>query len=287
MNGGIGLELNWLQSLALGLVSGLTEILPVSAQAHQTILLKFFGQTGGVPATRLVIHLATFLTVLISIRGQIGRIRRQQQLVRMPRRRRNRPVEMTALMDGRIVRTAIIPIVLTLLVYGVTRRSSSLPILAAVSLVNAVVLYLPSVLPTANKDSRLVTPLESLYMGLGAGAAAIPGMSPIGTCYTVGVLHGVDKKYMLHLALMIFLVFNGGMICYDVLDIVLNGISTIDLQTLIRWAIAAFAAAGGAVIGTMLALRGLEQAARKQGLTGFSFYSFGVALFTFILYLVI
>ena len=43
MNGGIGLELNWLQSLALGLVSGLTEILPVSAQAHQTILLTFFG----------------------------------------------------------------------------------------------------------------------------------------------------------------------------------------------------------------------------------------------------
>ena len=281
------MELNWLQSLALGLVSGLTEILPVSAQAHQTILLKFFGETGGAPATRLVIHLATFLTLLISIRGQIGRIRRQQQLVRMPRRRRSHPIDMTALMDGRIIRTSIIPIVLMLVLYGMTRRCSSLLLLAAVSLVNAVVLYLPCLLPSADKDSRLVSPLESIFMGLGAGAAAIPGMSPIGTCYTVGVLHGVDKKYMLHLALMMFLFFNGGMICYDVLDIALRGITTIELRELISWGASALAAAGGAVAGTMAAVQGLEQVARKKGLTGFSFYSFGLALFAFILYLVV
>ena len=283
----IGLELNWLQSLALGLVSGLTEILPVSSQAHQTILLKFFGETGGVPATRLVIHLATFLTVLISIRGQISRIRRQQQLVRTPPRRRSRPIEMTALMDGRIIRTSIVPIVLMLLVYGLTRRSSSLPLLALVSLINAAMLYLPCLLPSADKDSRMVSPLESLYMGLGAGAAAVPGMSPIGTCYTVGVIHGVDKKYMLHLALMMVLIFNGGMVCYDVADIVIRGIPTIELRELVSWGISALSAAAGTVAGTLIALNGLEQVTRKKGMTGFSFYSFGVALFAFILYLVI
>ena len=281
------MELNWLQSLALGLVSGLTEILPVSSQAHQTILLKFFGQPAGSPITRFVIHAATFLTVLLSIRGQIGRIRRQQQLVRMPRRRRNRPVEMTALMDGRIIRTAILPIVLMLAVYGFTRHNTSLLVLAAGCLVNAAVLYLPGVLPTADKDSRLVSPLESLFMGLGAGSAAIPGMSPIGTCYSVGVLHGVDKKYMVHLALMMFLIFNGGMVCLDALDILSRGIPTIDLQKLIKWGVTALSTGAGTVVGTLLALQGLKNAAQKNGLTGFSFYSFGVALFAFILYLVI
>ena len=37
------MDLNWLQSLLFGLVSGLTDILPVSAQAHRMLMLKFFG----------------------------------------------------------------------------------------------------------------------------------------------------------------------------------------------------------------------------------------------------
>ena len=78
------MELNWLQSLAMGLVSGLTDLLPLSSQAHQTILLKFFGQTGAIPVTRLVIHVASILTILVCMRGRLGLIRRQMRILRMP-----------------------------------------------------------------------------------------------------------------------------------------------------------------------------------------------------------
>ena len=77
------MELNWLQSLAFGLVSGLTDILPVSSQAHQKLLLTFFGETGTIPVTRLVTHAAAFVTVLVCVWGQLGRIRRAQQTARM------------------------------------------------------------------------------------------------------------------------------------------------------------------------------------------------------------
>lgn len=277
------MELNWLQSLGLGLVSGLTDILPVSSQAHQTILLNFFGEHGAIPVTRLVIHAATLLTVLVYIRDQIGRIRLQQKLTRMPRRRRNRPVDMTVLMDGKIISTALVPIVIMLLGWGLIRGGVSLPVLAALSLVNAAVLYLPSLLPTADKDSRLVSPLESIFMGLGTGIAAIPGLSSIGISYSVGVIHGVDKKYMVHLSLMMHLIFTAGMIFYDLLDILYMGAIAASPSDLLSWAIAGIAAA----VGTYLGLRGLDRAARKNGLTGFGFYSFGVALFTFIFYLVV
>ena len=277
------MELNWLQSLGLGLVSGLTDILPVSSQAHQTILLTFFGEDSVAPVTRLVIHLATLLTVLISVREQIGRIRSQQKLARMPRRRRNRPVEMTALMDGKIVGTALVPIALMLLLHSITRGINGLLLLAGVSLINAVVLYLPSLVRTADKDSRMVSPLEGVFMGLGAGASAIPGLSSIGVSYSVGVVHGMDKKYMVHLALLMHLIFTAGMIVYDVFDIVNQGMPSVDLMVLAGLAVTAL----GSIIGTIMGIQGLDRAARQDGLTGFSFYSFGVALFTFILYLVV
>ena len=37
------MDLNWLQSIIYGFVSGLMDILPVSAQAHRALLLKLFG----------------------------------------------------------------------------------------------------------------------------------------------------------------------------------------------------------------------------------------------------
>ena len=85
-------------------------------------------------------------------------------------------------------------------------------------------------------------------MGLGAGAAAIPGLSSVGTCYSVGVIHGVDKKYMLHLALMMQMVFNAGMVCYDLWDVINHGFSSILLEEVAAWGVAAV----GAVAGTIL-----------------------------------
>ena len=37
------MDLNWLESFLYGLFSGLTDILPVSAEAHRILMLKCFG----------------------------------------------------------------------------------------------------------------------------------------------------------------------------------------------------------------------------------------------------
>ena len=277
------MELNWLQSLALGLVSGLTDLLPLSSQAHQTILLKFFGQTGSIPVTRLVIHLTSILTVLVCFRSRLGQIRRQKRILRTPKRRRNRPVDMAVVMDLRILRTATVPMLVMLLVYGVTRRWESLLLLAGLSLVNAVLLYLPCLFPTADKDSRLVSPMESVYMGLGAGAGVLPGISSLGVSYSLGVLHGIDRKYMVHLAVFMHLIISAGRVFYDVLDLLAMEFTAVEPQMILGWTAAGLSAA----VGTVLGLRTLERTVHKKDLTGFGFYSFGLALLTFILYLVV
>ena len=278
------MELNWLQSLVMGLFSGLMDILPVSSQAHQTLLMKFFGVAQLSPVTRLVIRGAVLVTLLVVCWGRIDRIRRQVRLVSQPRRRRHKAVDMAALMDARILRTSLLTIVPCILLSGLTASlSASLLWLVAASLVNAVILYLPCVFPTADKDSRLVSPYESLLMGLGAGASVLPGISSVGTCHMLGVLHGVDRGYMIHLALMMHMIVVAGLSVGDVLALVSMGAVAMDRAAVLCCG----CAAAGAAVGTYLGCRILHASASKNGLTGFSFYSFGVALFTFILYLVV
>ena len=278
------MELSWLQSLVMGLFSGLTDILPVSSQAHQTLLMKFFGVTELGPVTRLAIRGAVLITLLVICWGQISRIRRQVKLAATPRRRRTRPVDLAALMDAKILQTALVPILGCVLLSGLTASLiASLPWLVATSLVNAVLLYLPNFFPTADKDSRLVTPYESLLMGLGSGASVLPGISSVGVCHSVGVLHGIDRGYMIHLTLMMHMMVIAGLCVGDVLALVslggiaLNGAATLSLAL----------AAAGATAGTAMGCRILKSAVDRSGLTGFSFYSFGIALFTFILYLMV
>ena len=278
------MELSWLQSLVMGLFSGLTDILPVSSQAHQTLLMKFFGVTELSPVTRLAIRVAVLVTLLVVCWGQIRRIHRQLKLASMPRRRRHRPVDMAALMDARILRTSLLTIIPCVLLSGLTGSlGTSLPWLVAASLANAVILYLPSLFPTADKDSRLVTPYEGLLMGLGSGASVLPGLSSVGACHSIGVLHGVDRGYMMHLALMMHMIVVAGLSVGDVLDLVALGGIAVSGAAALSWALAA----AGAAVGTVFGCRILRSAIGRGGLTGFSFYSFGVALFTFILYLMV
>lgn len=278
------MELSWLQSLIMGLFSGLTDVLPVSSQAHQTLLLKFFGVTRLDPVTSLVIRCAVLVTLLVICWGQIGRIRRQLRVMRQPRRRKNRTIDMAALMDAKMLKTALFPILVMLLLRGLTAPlGGSLPWIVAASLLNAVILYLPGLFPTADKDSRLATPMESIQMGLGAGASVLPGISSVGACYSVGILHGMDRGYMIHLTLLMHMMVTTGLAVGDVLQIIASGAAAADGGAVLRYVLAAASAA----VGTSLGCRILHAAASRKGLTGFSFYSFGVALFTFILYLMV
>lgn len=278
------MELNWLQSLMMGLFSGLTDVLPVSSQAHQTLLLTVFGGMELHPVSRLVIRLGSVLALFLLCRGQIGRIRRQLRLARLPKRRRTRTPELAAIMDAKIIQTALWPICICLVLYALLPGiRGSLFWLSLGSLINAVVLYLPRLFRTADRDSRLVTPFESIQMGLGIGAAALPGVSSVGASYSVGILHGMDHSYMLHLTMIMHLIWNLGMVVCDVMAVVAMDTTMLYEGAPLAWGLMA----GAAVLGTVLGYRVLVGAAQRSGLTGFSFYSFGVALFTFVLYLMV
>ena len=111
--------MNILQSLLYGLLSGLAEFLPVSAGAHQGILAKLFGLNSVHPLCTFFIHIACLAAVFISCSPMISRLQREFFLSVRPARGRKSRDRRTAF-DVRLLRIAVFPMLLGILLYGFT-----------------------------------------------------------------------------------------------------------------------------------------------------------------------
>lgn len=276
------MDLKFFQSLIYGLVAGLSDILPVSAQAHKLILLKIFGSDSEPPVLRLMIHLAILGALYYGCRNQIMRLIRQQRLASIPKRRRKRPVDMRSIMDIRLLKTMLLPVVLGLLLYFKTvQLGDSLMWLAVFLFVNGLILFVPRVLPSGNKDSRSMSRLDAFMMGLGGTAAALPGISSIGASTSVAMIRGTERTYALNMALLMHMAITAGMIIYDFVALFMADAGVISFGILMGYLFAAVFAFCGAVLGMRL----MRTIARHRGFDVFSYYCWGLALFAFILYL--
>lgn len=278
------MDLNWVQSIAYGFLSGLTDILPVSASAHKILLLKFFGIKSSMEIMDLMIHLGILGGLYFCNQSQFVRFSRARALARVPKRRRKRPLDTRTLMDISMLRTMLIPVVIGLLLYRYAAAlESRLPLVALFLLINGLIIYLPQFFPTSNRDARTLTPIEGLLMGLGGGISVLPGISSIGAATAIGSVCGVEKSYCLNMALLMHMGITVGMVIYDVMAIVSVGIGTLTLAVLFRCALAGLIAGGGVISAIWL----MRYLAAHHGYSLFALYSLGLGMFTFILNLIV
>lgn len=73
-------------SIIYGIVSGLTEIFPVSSQANQMVMRQLFGVSQKEPIRDLLVHIAVLLGLYLACRGMFAKIRREQVLAHRMRR---------------------------------------------------------------------------------------------------------------------------------------------------------------------------------------------------------
>ena len=278
------MELNWLQSVLFGLISGLTDILPVSAQAHRVLLLKFFGVRETPVLLALLLHLSVFAALYLSSRGQFVKMNRARALARVPKPKRRRPLDTKSMMDWSLLKTMLVPTVLGLLLYRYVRQwNTNLVMLAVFLFVNGLILYIPQFLPTSNRDSRTLSRVEGLLMGLGAAASVLPGISTVGIVISIASICGVERVYGLNMALIVKLFMMVGLMVYDVLGLISGGLGALSLALVVRYLLAAVLSFGSAMLGIRL----LRRIASNSGYSLFGVYCWGLALFTFILNLVV
>ena len=70
--------MNWLESMLYGIISGITEFLPISAFAHQQLYFKMLDVQGVDPLQSFLVHIALILAVLTGCRSSIEKFYRSK-----------------------------------------------------------------------------------------------------------------------------------------------------------------------------------------------------------------
>lgn len=162
----------------LGAVQGLTEFLPVSSSGHLVLLGKWFGVQETLFVS-IILHLATFFSVLVCLRKEIW------QLIKHP------------FSDEAVkLYLATIPTcIIALILMPLINKSFMGGALGYCFIISAVVLFATDILSKKKMKVREdITLKHAIIMGVFQGLATFPGVSRSGATICGGILSGADKK---------------------------------------------------------------------------------------------
>lgn len=276
------MDLSFLESLVMGFVSGLTEVLPVSPEAHRMLLRTLFGVPSDDPVFRLLIHIACLISLYISFQGEIARLSKASRLLKTPARRRRTPVNTADASFLRLFRSAaMVLVVCKLFTRPLEFIGGKLHLLPSVLLVNGALLLIPALTRSGNMDARNMPRMYGWLMGFGGGLSALPGISLVGASVSLGQWRGADRRFALKFACLLLMV---GLGCNCVFDIaaMFGGVTFSGMGLLV-----ALTGALAAGIGCWLGVRIMVILSEWTGFSGFAYYSWGLALLLFLLFLMI
>ncbi len=183
--------MNIFQSIALGLIQGLTEFLPVSSSGHLVLGGKLLGVTSENIIFEVFLHYATFMAVIVFFFREIIALIRSPLNVVLKSSRTERDLANSRYLLF-IVIGSIPAGVLGLLFKDEIKDAFKSPLLVGIMLlVTSVILFLT----LFSKPRRLELKLpDCIVIGIAQAVAMLPGISRSGTTISSGMYLGIDKK---------------------------------------------------------------------------------------------
>lgn len=186
--------MNWIQSVTLGLVQGLTEFLPISSSGHLRIVPALFGWDDPGTAFTAVVQLGTILAVLLYFRHDIVSIARGffGGLVNKERR------DTVDYRLGWCVVIGTLPIsIIGLAVKGfVESGARNLVLIATMLIVFAFVMLLAEVAGRRTGSARGIEDVrirDGWIVGFSQALALVPGVSRSGATISAGLAIGMER----------------------------------------------------------------------------------------------
>ena len=276
--------MNWMASIIYGLVSGLTEIFPVSSQANQMVMRQLFGVSQKEPVRDLLVHIAILLAIIFACRRLFARVRREQVLAHRMRRNPSQIHALKGVYDMRLVRSAV-PIMVIGLFANLffARFYNNRSLFSLMLLLNGAITLIPVYMHQGNKDARVMSGLDGMLIGLAAALSAIPGISRNGAIMSVSLLRGAQKENGVTWAMLLSVPAMVVWILIDIISMFTVGVGSITLALLAGYLLSMLFAFAGAFVAVSF----IRMLISRGDYSGFAFYDFGLALLAFILYLIV
>ena len=270
--------MNWFQSLLYGFVCGFSEFIPVSASAQGQILQQLFGATGNDAVRDLLIHIFSLFAFMIAWRNPMEAIRRDTY---QPAHKAGYGRITGENPDSRFVRACAIPMLLTMVLCFYFKGTDSLTSTAVVLLVNGIILYVPERILRGNKSARSMSSMDAWIVGAASALCVVPGFSRVGMGLSAAQILGADKKHGMNWAYMLSVPALLLMISVNLVSMIFGGQSlllTTGFGGYLLISIFSF-------VGSYLSVYLMKNIILHRASTVFAYYSWGSALFAFILYL--
>lgn len=266
-----------LRLFVYGLISGLSETLPVSSRGHQSVLMQLFGMSHRDPVLDLLVHLSILACVIFCCREEVFRYTHSVSL------RGRKMISKQAAYDTRLLRTATLPVIVGTFFFALGTKYEVAPLnLVFFMIINGVILIVPDYVRQSNKNAGQITFIDSFLIGLTGLVNIFPGISRVAAGTSYALLRGTDKQNAYNWLLLLTVPSLAALIIVDIIGLFTLGLTGVTIWLFIGYLLAIAAAFVGSYIGISL----MRFLAVNSGFSVFGYYSLGLAAFTFIIYLI-
>lgn len=211
--------MNWIESLILGLLQGLTEYLPISSSGHLTIASSLFGIEGEQNmAFTILVHVATVLSTLVILWKEIVWVLKDL----FTKQKWN---SYSSLNKGSKYAINIIISMIPIGIVGVFFKDDIEAIFGAGTTVVGIMLLITSALlifsyyakPRQREEISLG---HAFIIGLAQAVAVLPGLSRSGTTIATGILLGNKKENLAQFSFLMVIPPILGEALIDIKDVI-------------------------------------------------------------------
>lgn len=189
-----------LYAIALGIIQGLTEFLPVSSSGHLVLLQNIFGLTEPELLLDIWLHVGTLMAVFVVFYKEILSI--LTTLMNFPRLYRQHKGLASMFRENQDVRLAgliifgtIPTVILGLLFHEMADRIfSSVQLVGIMLLITGTFLWLTRWTNVHGRPLNRMKVSDSLVVGLAQGLAILPGISRSGATISAALFLGIDRE---------------------------------------------------------------------------------------------
>lgn len=188
---GIIARMDIIQAILLGVVQGVTEILPISSSGHLVLMPWLFDFEDPGLSFDVALHLGTLLAIVLVFYGDIGRVLKGGVDL-LTKKDFSDPYQRLVVFLG----VGTVPGV----VAGVLLEKYANSVFRSPLLIAATLIFFAGILFYADKTGSKTGNLEGMtvYQGLGIGAAQalaiVPGVSRSGVTISAGLLGGLGRE---------------------------------------------------------------------------------------------